>query len=150
MHPTRLPAVSARLVLSHSSILSAGSKVAAVRAPVRGAEPGPGTPLPTESLGARRVDAAARPRAHPSNSPPGELAALTQPGWLQGPSPSPLRDGRLSPARDKPAVALGDVWVLMTTALPTFIPTQTRQEPESGLKRGRKKTRKKKKYGKIT
>ena len=53
-----------------------------------------GTPMPTESLRATRVDAAARPCAHPSNSPPGSSPPLYSPGGCRGPGHHPFMMGR--------------------------------------------------------
>lgn len=90
MHSTQLPMISACLVLSHGSILSAGSKVTAMKAPVGGAEQGQG-----------HLDAHRKPRSntggHCSSSlcsrlqeTPKELTPCTQHRCLQGTSHPPF------------------------------------------------------------
>lgn len=50
--------------------------------------------------------------------------------------------GTVGWGQDSQAVAPGDVWALMTTALPTFIPTHPCQETESGQKTGKEEEKK--------
>lgn len=71
MHLTQLPVVSAHLVLSHGSILSAGSKVTAVKAPLQGQE----QPDTHRKPGSNKVDSTDSVLTHPTS----QVAAGDQP-----------------------------------------------------------------------
>lgn len=123
---TQLPVVSACLMLSHSSILSAGSKVTALKVPLQGQE----HPDPHRKPEINKLD----PTSSVLTLPTAQAAAGDQPTrpLVMGTQPGK----QLQPTQ---AVALRGVWALVTTALPTFIPTHLFQEPESQEKWGRKK-----------
>lgn len=151
MHLTQSPMVSAHLTLSHSSVLSKVTKVTATRAPICRAERGQGHPDAHRKSGSNTGGCCSL--SSPLQQPPRELAPLTQPRGLQGTSPPSLHDrdsrqqtqGRLLSAQ---AAAPGDVWALMTTALPTFIPThpcQGQDKNGEGRKEKKKNYQKKKK-----
>lgn len=146
MHLTQSPMVSARLMLSHSSVLSKVTEVTARRAPIRRAERGQGHPDAHRKSGSNTGGCCSL--SSPLQQPPRELAPLTQPRGLQGTSPPSLHNrdsrqqtqGRLLSAQ---AAAPGDVWALMSTAVPTFIPTHPRQGQDKNGE-GRRKEKKKK------
>lgn len=63
MHLTQLPVVSARLMLSHGSILSAGSKVTGVKVPLQGQE----HPDAHRKPGSNKVHSTASVLTHPAS-----------------------------------------------------------------------------------